>query len=115
MNNSWLDKAAVSAHYHTGIVYDYYLNTHSRNSLNDDGGTIVSYVNISDQGGQPLEDAFWNGKAMYYGNGGTVLAALAKALDVCGHEITHGVIQYTAGLINKDESGAINESFADIF
>ncbi|MBK7243895.1 MAG: M4 family metallopeptidase [Saprospiraceae bacterium] len=115
LNNSWLDKAAVSAHYHTGIVYDYYLNTHSRNSLNDDGGTIVSYVNISDQGGQPLEDAFWNCKAMYYGNGGTVLAALAKALDVCGHEITHGVIQYTAGLINKDESGAINESLADIF
>ena len=62
-----------------------------------------------------MENAFWNGAAMFYGNGGNAFDPLAKALDVAGHELSHGVIQHTANLEYQGESGAINESFADIF
>lgn len=52
---------------------------------------------------------------MYYGNGKDAFTPLAKALDVAGHEMSHGVIQATANLDYESESGALNESFADIF
>ena len=63
-----------------------------------------------------MDNAFWNGAAMFYGNGDQAFnAPLAKALDVAGHEMSHGVIQNSAGLEYVSQSGALNESFADIF
>ena len=62
-----------------------------------------------------MENAYWNGDAMWYGNGGSTFKPLARGLDVGGHEMTHGVVEKTANLIYQDESGALNESFADIF
>ncbi len=112
--NTW-SKTAVSAHYNGSVAYEYYLNTHSRNSINGKGGTIISIINITDQGGTGLDNAFWNGEAMFYGNGDVALTALPKGLDVAGHEMTHGVVQNTANLAYEGESGAINESFADVF
>ena len=38
----------------------------------------------------------------------------AGALDVVAHEMTHGVIDHTAGLIYQGQSGAVNEDFSDI-
>ncbi|MBK8955182.1 MAG: M4 family metallopeptidase [Saprospiraceae bacterium] len=113
-SNIWA-KNAVSAHYNAGLAYEYYLNTHARNSINGKGGTIISIINITEAGGGGLDNAFWNGEAMFYGNGGTAFNSLAKSLDVAGHEMSHGVIQSTANLAYENESGAINESFADIF
>ena len=114
-NNTWSDKSAVSAHYHAGLAYDYFKNTHNRNSINGSGGTIISVVNVAEEGGGSLENAYWNGQAMFYGNGGTAFKPLAGALDVAGHELTHGVVSNSANLEYQDQSGAINESMADIF
>lgn len=105
----------VSAHYNAGIAYDYYKNTFSRNSINGSGGTIISVINVSDASGNGLDNAYWNGQLMAYGNGKTVFKPLAGSLDVAGHEMTHGVVQNTANLEYSGQSGAINESMADIF
>jgi len=114
-SNNWGDKKAVSAHYNAGLAYDYYKNTFGRNSINGQGGTVISIVNVADENGQAMDNAFWNGSAMFYGNGKDAFKPLAGALDVAGHEISHGVIQNTANLVYQGESGALNESFADIF
>lgn len=105
-------KAAVDAHYYAGIVYDYYMNTHGRNSWDNKGGTLRNVVHYLNK----YNNAFWNGFMMTYGDGdGVTFSSLAGALDVIGHEITHGVIESTAGLLYENQSGALNESYADIF
>jgi bacillolysin len=107
---------AVSAHYIAGKAFDYYQQVHVRNSIDGSGGTIISFINVADpDDGTPMDNAFWNGRAMYYGNGHTYFKPLAGGLDVGGHELTHGVVQNSANLTYQGESGAINESMADIF
>ncbi|MEL7219758.1 MAG: M4 family metallopeptidase [Bacteroidota bacterium] len=114
--NFWNDATAVSAHYNSGQVYEYFKNTFDRNSINDAGGNIISIINVANPNGSSMGNAFWNGFQMFYGNGDADFSSpLAKALDVAGHEISHGVIQNTANLEYQGESGALNESFADIF
>jgi len=112
--NNW-SASEVSAHYNAGLAYDYFKNTHNRNSINGTGGDVVSFVNVADNNGNGLDNAFWNGESIFYGNGQSAFDPLAGALDVAGHEMSHGTIQETAGLEYQDESGALNESFADIF
>ncbi len=115
-NNSWASKISVSAHYNGGEAYEYFRTTHNRNSINAEGGNIISIINISDpSSGGGFDNAFWNGAAMFYGNGNVAFTPLAEGLDVAGHEMSHGVIQATANLTYQDESGALNEAFADIF
>lgn len=113
--NSWTNKKDVSAHYNAGMAYDYYYSHHGRNAIDDKGGNIVSIVNVPDDDGQPLDNAYWNGYYMFYGNGNVSFKPLAGGLDVGGHELTHGVVENTANLIYEGEAGAINESMADIF
>jgi len=112
-NNSWNKQEAVSAQNNAGITYEYYKNTHGRESLDGAGGTIVSFVNVSAQDGSSFGNAFWNGFAIFYGNGDSSFFPLGRALDVAGHEISHGVVQNSANLEYEGESGAINESYAD--
>ncbi len=114
-NNSWSNANGVSAHFNAGKAYDYYLSTHARTSLNGKGGTIVSIINITDENGKGFDNAFWNGEYMGYGSGGTYFKPLAGGLDVAGHEMTHGVVENSANLEYKSQSGAINESLADCF
>ncbi len=114
-NNSWNSPISVSAHYNGGVAYEYFRTTFNRNSINGQGGNIVSIINVADENGNSMDNAFWNGAAMFYGNGGQAFDPLAKALDVAGHEMSHGVIQRTANLEYVAQSGALNESFADIF
>lgn len=115
LNNTWNDRGSVSAHYNGGKAYEYFVNTFGRNSLNGQGGTMISLVNVADEDGGGLDNAFWNGVAIFYGNGRTGFRPLARSLDVAGHEMSHGVIQHTANLEYQGESGALNESYADIF
>lgn len=118
LNNSpsnWDDPAAVSAHYNAGEAYEYFRTTFGRNSINGRGGTIVSIINVTDEDSTSLENAFWSGSAMFYGNGGDALRPLARSLDVAGHEMSHGVVQTTANLEYLSQPGALNESYADIF
>jgi bacillolysin len=112
---SLTDKTGISAQYNATVAYEYYLKTFNRNSVNGKGGNVLSFINITEDNGKSMENAFWNGEGMFYGNGGKAFQPLAKALDVAGHEISHGVIQSSANLEYQDESGALNESFADIF
>ncbi|MBK7789267.1 MAG: M4 family metallopeptidase [Saprospiraceae bacterium] len=114
-NNTWSNKTGVSAHYNGGKAYDYFKNVFGRNSISGSGGNIVSFINIADEDGSSMGNAFWNGAAMFYGNGDAAFQPLAKGLDVAGHEMTHGVVQNTANLEYQGESGALNESFADVF
>ena len=113
-NNNWNNPTAVSAHNNAAITYEYFKNTHSRNSIDGSGGTIISIINVADDNGGGLDNAFWNGKAMFYGNGGQIFYPLAGGLDVGAHEMSHGVTQHTANLEYKDQSGAINEAMSDI-
>ena len=114
-NNQWNDKTAVSAHYNGGKAYEYFRNTFNRRSINGSGGNIIGFINVADEDGRSMGNAFWNGQAMFYGNGDSSFDPLAKGLDVAGHEMSHGVIQGTANLEYQGESGALNESFADVF
>ncbi len=114
-NNVWSNPTAISAHFNAGTAYEYYRTQHNRNGIDDVGGTIISIINTPDEDGTALDNAYWNGAAMFYGNGKVAFKKLAGSLDVAGHELTHGVVQNTANLEYQGESGAINESMADIF
>jgi Zn-dependent metalloprotease len=114
-NNTWNNRTSVSAHYNGGKSYEYFINTFGRKSINGMGGNIVSIINVTDDDGASMGNAFWNGQAMFYGNGDGAFQPLARGLDVAGHEMSHGVIENTANLEYEGESGALNESFADVF
>lgn len=114
-NNTWSSKTAVSSHFNGGQAYEYFRNVHGRKSINGQGGNIISLINVADDDGSSMGNAFWNGQAMFYGNGDAAFQPLARGLDVAGHEMSHGVIQSTANLEYQGESGALNESFADVF
>ena len=113
-DNVWRDPVAVSAHSNAGKVFDYFLNTHGRLAIDDDGSTIISIVHVTEDG-EPLVNAFWNGAFMAYGDGGNGVRPLAAGLDVAAHELTHGIIQRTVNLEYAFQSGALNESLADVF
>jgi Zn-dependent metalloprotease len=113
-NNTWTDATSISAHYNMAKVYDYYLGTHNRNGIDGAGGTMIAAVHVT-EGGRAMDNAYWNGRLMAYGDGSRVFKPLARALDVAGHEMTHGVISATINLDYKNQSGALNESFADVF
>jgi Zn-dependent metalloprotease len=111
-NNNWNNANSVSAHHNGGVAYEYFRTTFNRNSINGQGGNIISLINITEDNGAQMDNAFWNGQAMFYGNGDQAFEfPLARGLDVAGHEMAHGVIQGTANLTYQNESGALNESF----
>lgn len=109
-STSW-DATAVSAASNTRTVFDYYKNVHGRNSIDGKNGSLLAVVHFS----SGLDNAFWSSPYMVYGDGGATFKPLAGCLDVAAHEMTHGVVENTAGLIYQNQSGALNESFADIF
>lgn len=111
----WNNPAAVSAHYNAGAVYEYFANTFGRNSIDGGGGTIISIFNITDENEEEMDNAFWNGAAIFYGNGNRDFFSLAGSLDVAAHEIGHGVTQSAANLEYIGQSGALNEHFSDVF
>ena len=105
------DVAVNEAYDYSGHVYDFYQKLFSRNSLDDKGMSLISSVHL----GNKFNNAFWNGEQMAYGDGdGSLFVRFTKALDVVGHELTHGVVTHTCNLQYQDESGALNEHFADV-
>ena len=96
---------AVSASIYLSHIYDYYETQHDRLSIDGSGGNIIGVVNI------PIANAYWQDGIISLGNIGNY----ASALDVVSHEVTHGVIEHTADLIFRDQSGALSEAFSDIF
>ena len=114
-NNANFDNVAGDAHFGAQATYDYWKAVHNRNSYNNAGAKIKSYVHFDDvPGGAGYENAYWNGSVMTYGDGASTFKPLT-ALDVCGHEIGHAVCETTANLTYANESGAMNEGFSDIW
>ncbi len=92
-----------------GDTYDFYQAQHGRDSIDDNGATMDATVRLCpDSFNCPYLNAFWDGTRMYFGDGFTVD-------DVVGHELTHGVTQNESNLIYSYESGALNESFSDVW
>ena len=108
------DAAVNEAYDGADNTYDFYKGVFNRNSLDDEGLELVSSVHY----GRGYDNAFWNGSQMVYGDGsGRIIAvgSLTKDQSVISHEMTHGVVQFTAGLRYSKQSGALNESYADVF
>ncbi|MCC7331115.1 MAG: M4 family metallopeptidase [Flavobacteriales bacterium] len=109
-NLSGTDKYATDAHWGAESTYDYFFIKHGRNSIDNAGFRLDSYVHYDVNFG----NAFWDGQRMTYGDGSSGTSPFT-ALDIAGHEISHGLTTFTANLVYQDESGALNESFSDIF
>jgi thermolysin len=121
--NSTVQRAGVDAQYGAEATMNYYQSVHSRNGIDGIGGPgsqpaaannsiglISSYVHY----GTSYNNANWTGTEMIYGDGDGFQFSPLVSLDVCGHELTHGVTQYTANLTYAKESGALNESMSDV-
>jgi Zn-dependent metalloprotease len=90
----------------------FYQSVFGRSSVDGHGLTLISTVHYDHK----YDNAFWNGSQMVYGDGdGTLFDRFTKCLDVIGHELTHGVTQYTAHLVYHNQPGALNESISDVF
>ena len=106
--------AAVDAHHGAGETFEYF-RALGRNSIDDDGMDIKSSVHYS-EGNGPYCNAFWDGAQMVYGDCTPIETyPMSADLDVVGHELTHGVTQFTADLVYLNQSGAINEAISDYF
>ncbi|NMF62146.1 M4 family metallopeptidase [Brasilonema octagenarum] len=106
------DPAVNEAYDAAGATYDLFKEIFERNSVDDKGLRLDSTVHYNVK----YDNAFWNGDQMVYGDGdGEMFQSFTKCIDVIGHELTHGVTQHEAGLIYFGESGALNESFSDVF
>ena len=113
-DNNWqsvtIDQYAYDAHAGAEATYDFYLSRFGRNSIDNAGFQIRSYVHY----GSNYVNAFWDGSQMTYGDGDGIDYNPLTTTDIVGHEITHGLTEFTAGLIYSGESGALNESFSDV-
>ena len=119
-DNDWdaqNERAAVDAHNYAGVVYDYFSSAHNWNSLDGSGNqSIISSVHCCSKFGCPWGNAAWWRGQMLYGDGdGTRFATFSGSLDIVAHELTHAITDNTADLIYQFQSGALNESFSDVF
>ncbi|WP_245644615.1 M4 family metallopeptidase [Nocardioides jensenii] len=110
-SNSDRQSAAADAVYGAATTWDYFKNVHGRNGIFGDGTGAPSRVHY----GNKYVNAFWDGEKMTYGDGDGVEFGPLVALDVAGHEMSHGVTEHTAGLTYSGESGGLNEATSDIF
>ncbi len=112
------DLAVDEAYDYLGATYDLYHDIYGRNSIDDNGMPLAATVHYD----EVYENAFWNGQQMVFGDGDEALPEeervfnrFTKAVEIVGHELTHGVVQYTSQFVYWDQHGALNESFADVF
>ena len=95
-----------------GATFDFYLAAYERNSIDDEGMHLDATVHY----GNKYDNAFWNGQQMVFGDGdGDLFNRFTIALDVIGHELTHGVTGDEAALVYTGQPGALNESISDVF
>ncbi|AXJ10927.1 M4 family metallopeptidase [Arthrobacter sp. PM3] len=107
------DVAVNEAYDGSAATYEFYRDVFHRNSLDGAGMELVSSVHY----GVAFDNAFWDGAQMVYGDGsGRIfqVGGLTRALDVIAHELTHGVTEFTAGLVYSKQPGALNEHFSDV-
>lgn len=106
------DREVSEAYDGLGATWDLWQNTYGRNSLDGRGLPLIATVHFS----RDYDNAFWDGTQMVFGDGdGVVFLPFTRSVDVIGHELAHGVTQFTSGLNYQDQSGALNESVSDVF
>lgn len=106
------DAAADEAYDGLGDTWTLFFDAYARDSLDGRGMPMLGTVHY----GTGYANAFWDGRQMVFGDGdGELFNRFTASPDVIGHELTHGVIEFTAGLRYADQSGALNESIADVF
>ncbi|MFT3894890.1 MAG: M4 family metallopeptidase [Anaerolineales bacterium] len=112
------DVAVNEAYDGSGATYDLYKNIYQRNSIDGNGMRLDSTVHYQ----KGYDNAFWDGEQMVYGDGDENLPVNERlfnrftiAIDVIGHELTHGVTQFEAKLTYSQQPGALNESMSDVF
>ncbi len=106
------DAAVDAAHDNAGLVHEFFLKVLGRESIDGKGMQMKSVVHF----GSKYNNAYWDGEKMTYGDGdGKLFTPLSGALDVVGHEMAHGMTEHTAGLQYRNQSGALNESWSDVF
>ena len=106
------DAAADETYDGLGATYRLFSEAYGRSSLDGAGRSLEATVHY----GRDYDNAFWDGSRMVLGDGdGEVFERFSKSLTVIGHELAHGLIQYTAQLAYRDQAGALNESVADVF
>ncbi len=122
-DNAAKDNAALDAHWGTQMTYDYWQTIHGRNSFDNNGAAMDSWVHYDDDpsNGVGYDNAFWNGSVMTYGDGssngneGNGNFDALTSIDITAHEVGHAIDQHTANLLYQNESGALDEGFADIW
>ncbi|MET4094811.1 M4 family metallopeptidase [Arthrobacter sp. UYCu712] len=106
------DPAADEAYDGLGHTHRLYAEAFGRNSIDGNGMPLDATVHF----GRLYDNAFWDGRQMVFGDGdGQVFERFTKSLSVIGHELAHGVTQYSAGLAYRNQAGALNESMSDVF
>lgn len=106
------DPAADEAYDGLGHTHSLYADAFGRNSIDGAGLALDATVHF----GNLYDNAFWDGRQMVFGDGdGEIFQRFTKSLSVIGHELAHGVTQYTAALAYRNQAGAINESMSDVF
>ncbi len=106
------DAAVDEAYDGLGLTWSLYSEVFGRDSLDGRGLALLATVHY----GKDYDNAFWDGTRMVFGDGdGEVFNRFTVAVDVIGHELTHGVTELTAGLTYRGQSGALNESVSDVF
>lgn len=112
------DNVALDAHWAQSSIYDYWLNVRGRNSYNSAGGAVTNYVhtNLTAFGYANNDNAFWDGnlRIMVYGDGQTLFNPVTS-LDICAHELGHGIAQSIVNFSRSGEANALNEGFSDIW
>jgi Zn-dependent metalloprotease/subtilisin family serine protease len=111
--NDWAetDRVEMSLARNFTLTQQYFRDVHGRHSFDDRGIPALAYAHV----GINYANAYWDGTAFYFGDGDGVTATSLAVLDISSHEFTHAVTENTANLIYSGESGALNESFSDIF
>jgi Zn-dependent metalloprotease len=106
------DPAADEAYDGLGHTHSLYADVFGRNSIDGLGMPLKATVHF----GNLYDNAFWDGQQMVFGDGdGEIFERFTRSLSVIGHELTHGVTQFSAGLAYRNQAGAINESVSDVF
>ncbi|MFS0867939.1 M4 family metallopeptidase [Microbacterium sp. 179-B 1A2 NHS] len=106
------DAAVDEAYDGLGDVFAFFWDAFDRVSLDGRGGTLRATVHY----GRDYDNAFWDGQRMVFGDGdGEVFTGFTRSLSVIGHELSHGVIETSGSLDYSGQSGALNESIADVF
>ncbi|MGV8851451.1 MAG: M4 family metallopeptidase [Rhodoglobus sp.] len=106
------DVSVTEAYEGLGRTFALFWEVFNRDSIDNHSAPLEATVHY----GKLYDNAFWDGRRMVFGDGdGEIFDGFTRSLSVIGHELAHGVTEFTAGLVYRDQSGALNEHISDVF